>query len=124
MGARFWTVLTLIICVVSLLTACGARNLQQAMDGAKIVDDITIQQKLKDAYNRSITSQYASTQYAKYTIDEQRGNAYIWYGGDENIFAVIRFLRIANGVTKVTFFEYGGIWSDHLAGIRQLLLEK
>ena len=124
MSARFWTVLTLIICVVSLLTACGARNLQQAMDGAKSVDDITVQLTLKDAYNRAITSQYASTQFAKHTIDEQGGNAYIWYGGDENIYSVIKFLRIAQGVTKVTFFEGGGVWSDRLAGIRQILLEK
>ena len=110
-----------VLCSVLFLSACGAVNIQEAMTGAKSVSSVSVAMDYQSAFQKALVSEYATSPYAKSALFPKDNKAYIWFGGERSVYAVIEFTRIDLETTKVTFYEYGGLWHNRLEGIRNLL---
>lgn len=119
---RSRNILIVISSVLVWLTGCGALNVQQAKEGAKEVKVITLKVNYREAFNLATLSEYASSIQSKSALNENSGTAHIWYGGENNVYAVIEFVKLGDEATKVAFYNYGGYWDDRLDGIRRILL--
>ncbi len=115
-------ILVAFLIAVSLI-GCGAPNVYKAKEGAKKIESLTVNVNFKEIYFLSVLSECASNPSVVTHVQNDK-KAIMWFGNQDNVYAVIDFVPIDDKKSQVTFYDYAGVWMSCWEEIKQLILAK